>query len=354
MCPDVWRTFVSDLARQSPIQNALVREPSSMAPILFALATPGSRQEALVSSKQTTLSSLQKHMPSLAKALRRQGMDEDVHYPMWSPLSYILKHLATVFCPYLSRLPDEELHTSTSEIPYHGDDESHEWFPNAPVRRRLKTYGTLHRSEDTICTKHAPSARWKMPGIFHFCCPHGICLGFSVLHDHESPMHPFTILCQRWIHTTAPRIVIMDNACNLHTYCLRREPWLFRNVWFLVDRLHYANHVNCSSGYRIDNFPFLKDISTVACEVFNGTFKSVVKQAGFMSMNNFVLFTKHYNNAVCVELKTQSNQDFRSNQKQCIVVTVVSTWTVYFRELDRVKYSLRLVGSVCVLAFLHF
>ncbi len=150
-----------------------------------------------------------------------------------------------------------------------------------------------------------------MPGIFHFCCPHGVCLGFAVLHDHESPMHPFTILCQRWTNTSTLRIVVMDNACNLHTYCLRREPWLFRNVWFLVDRLHYHNHVNCSTGYRIDNFNFLKDISTVACEVFNATFKAVVKQAGFMSMKNFILFTKHYIKSVNERRKTKVTAEVR-------------------------------------------
>ncbi len=148
-----------------------------------------------------------------------------------------------------------------------------------------------------------------MPGIFHFCCPHGICLGFAALHDHESPKHPFTIHCQRWADTDATRIIIMDNACNLHTYCLRREPWLFRNMWFMVDRLHYSNHVNCSSGYRIDNYPFLKDISTVVCEVYNGVFKSVVKQAGFMSMNNFMLFTKMFIKETNEKRKTQISID---------------------------------------------
>ncbi|RHZ14264.1 hypothetical protein DYB37_009371 [Aphanomyces astaci] len=294
LCPDAWRTFLADLARQSPVQSALVRDPQAMAPILTALVSPESRSVVLGKEKVRTLAMLQHNTPSLAKALRREGMDEHPDHPLWLPLGSILLRLANVFCPYLSQLSDPDVHDDAFDSALYDDEDLHEWFPNAPVRRRLHTYSNHHRADDTVCTKHAPSARYKMPGIFHFCCPHGICLGFAVLHDHESPMHPFTILCQRWVHTSSPRIVIMDNACNLHTYCLRREPWLFRNVWFLVDRLHYANHVNCSSGYRIDNFPFLRDISSVACEVFNGTFKSVVKQAGFMSMNNFVFFTKHF------------------------------------------------------------
>ncbi len=52
--------------------------------------------------------------------------------------------------------------------------------------------------------------------------------------------------------------------------------------------------MNCSSGYRIDNFPFLRDLSTVACEIFNSTLKGVARHDGFMGVERFLLFTKHY------------------------------------------------------------
>lgn len=81
----------------------------------------------------------------------------------------------------------------------------------------------------------------------------------------ESPNTAFTILYTRFkkgtefrkcmpfictyhfylqIHTsyTAPDIVIYDNACNLHSYCLNREPKFFEKTWFLVDRFHWPNH----------------------------------------------------------------------------------------------------------------
>lgn len=41
---------------------------------------------------------------------------------------------------------------------------------------------------------------------------------------------------------TAPKVIIYDNGCNLHNYCLNREPTHFKESWFLVDRLHWANH----------------------------------------------------------------------------------------------------------------
>lgn len=34
--------------------------------------------------------------------------------------------------------------------------------------------------------------------------------------------------------TTAPEVVIYDNACALHSYCLRRAPHFFRDTVFKV------------------------------------------------------------------------------------------------------------------------
>ena len=41
----------------------------------------------------------------------------------------------------------------------------------------------------------------------------------------------------------APGVVIYDNGCNLHNYCLNRQPNFFKRTWFLVDRFHWPNHV---------------------------------------------------------------------------------------------------------------
>ena len=71
---------------------------------------------------------------------------------------------------------------------------------------------------------------------------------------HESPNTPFTILRTRFkkgcsiiiinyvILIIAPKVIIYDNACNLHNYCLNRDPLFFMDTWFLVDRLHWSNH----------------------------------------------------------------------------------------------------------------
>jgi hypothetical protein len=39
-----------------------------------------------------------------------------------------------------------------------------------------------------------------------------------------------------------PKIIVYDNACNLHSYCLNRNPTCFKETKFLVDRFHWKNH----------------------------------------------------------------------------------------------------------------
>lgn len=47
----------------------------------------------------------------------------------------------------------------------------------------------------------------------------------------------------------SPAVIIYDNACKLHAYCLNREPRLYQNTRFFIDRFHWRGYVGCSSGY---------------------------------------------------------------------------------------------------------
>ena len=89
--------------------------------------------------------------------------------------------------------------------------------------------------------------------------PIGICYGFEVMRISESPNIPFTCIferfkkgndnlitasCDTWfilLHA-APATIIYDNCCNLHQYCLNREPLFFQESWFIIDRFHWPNH----------------------------------------------------------------------------------------------------------------
>ena len=47
-----------------------------------------------------------------------------------------------------------------------------------------------------------------------------------------------------------PKQIVMDNACNLHSYILNREPEYFKDVQFYVDQAHFRGHKNCCPAYN--------------------------------------------------------------------------------------------------------
>ena len=65
------------------------------------------------------------------------------------------------------------------------------------------------------------------------------------------------LICQGFSTVFAtPRIIVYDNACNLHSYSLNRDPVFFKNSQFLVDWLHWHDHTGakhslyCLSGHH--------------------------------------------------------------------------------------------------------
>ena len=90
------------------------------------------------------------------------------------------------------------------------------------------------------------------PGIFIVYCRHGVCYGFEVMRRCESPKVPFNIFTTRF--HTPPRVIIYDNACKLHAYCLNRKPRLYQKTRFSIDCFHWRGHVGCSSGYCLDSY----------------------------------------------------------------------------------------------------
>ncbi|KAF0701831.1 hypothetical protein AaE_016303 [Aphanomyces astaci] len=286
LCDPVWVDFLYDLSSTSVVPNGLIHEPETAMLILAQLAN----HHCLNIDDAVTLQGL---MPTLFKALQTSQLLRNANHVMWRSLSPVFLRLVEM-CDYLSRIPAHEKEANNVQFaePTVGDDDLSSCFPGAPCVRPLRQYSRKPR--DKICTKLAPGSKYKLPGIFHFVCPHSICLGFTLMYDFESPFHPFSILAQRLKRHDGKRYVIIDNACNIQNYCMLREPWIFRNIWFLVDRLHYSNHKNCSSGYCIDNFPQLEKISSVLAEVYNSQLSSIVGSCGYMAKGNFMLYTKHY------------------------------------------------------------
>ena len=88
-------------------------------------------------------------------------------------------------------------------------------------------------------------------------------------------------------------MVIYDNACNLHSYCLNREPAFFKTTWFLVDRFHWRNHkgkwvsvfnihfssiaiiIGCSVGYNMATYSQLASINSEVVEQANSLIQKI-------------------------------------------------------------------------------
>lgn len=113
------------------------------------------------------------------------------------------------------------------------------------------------------CYREPESTRRLTHGLFTVHCPHGVCHGWTLLHDPESEKHAFEAFFTRLqtglcltagavdIAMYAGRcIIVYDRACKLHTYALRREPAFFYDTVFRVDILHFVNHTACSEGYN--------------------------------------------------------------------------------------------------------
>ena len=70
-----------------------------------------------------------------------------------------------------------------------------------------------------------------------------MCYGFEILQECKSPRHPFQIFRTQFLKP--PNVIVYDNACSLHQYCLNREPEFFKSTCFFVDHFHWKGHVGC-------------------------------------------------------------------------------------------------------------
>uniref|UniRef100_A0A7M5XNQ1 Uncharacterized protein n=1 Tax=Clytia hemisphaerica TaxID=252671 RepID=A0A7M5XNQ1_9CNID len=168
--------------------------------------------------------------------------------------------------------------TSTSEICS---------FPNLPPLRKRGCYvqdKVVKKEKD--CRKNYRGHPNLTSGIFTIYCPHGVCFGFQVMEKEESPNIPFTIFKTRL--PTAPKYIIYDNACHLHTYALNRDPLYFQWTKFLVDRFHWRNHTACSLGYNMAFYSFLEKINSEINEQENAKVKKLKSQLAYMTPERFI------------------------------------------------------------------
>ena len=123
--------------------------------------------------------------------------------------------------------------SSDENFPPPKDDDFLFCFPSLPLVRSPRYYAadqkSLKEDRDT-CRKFSSTHPVLTPGIFTIFCSHGVCYGFQILKEHESPKHPFELFLTRF--KTMPEYIIYDNSCKLHQYTLNREPKIFQTQYF--------------------------------------------------------------------------------------------------------------------------
>ncbi|XP_038077318.1 uncharacterized protein LOC119745165 [Patiria miniata] len=157
-------------------------------------------------------------------------------------------------------------------------------FPQQRLRPKYAMDGL--KTTRTSCRKDSKNYGRMTPGVFAAFCPHGICYGFEIMNQFESPNVPFTLLLTRF--ETPPKMIVYDNACHLHAYCLNREPGMFKKTKFLIDRLHWPNHTACSVGYKLDGYSKYKAINSQVAEQMNSSLQRIKVQLSYMAQDNFL------------------------------------------------------------------
>jgi hypothetical protein len=299
--PDAYKLFLEELSKNTPVSGFLQlgrdadRAIQELRKIIRGdLDIGGSLNLDSVRQLRLWCPGLLKCLISIRKA-HVVGLPGDVR----GVLNMLLQKLACLRefsdirrqVPVTSSLGDTEHRTS--------------FFPLWPVQRGFSKYsddGRSQKDEADTCNKYKTRRKILGPGIVAYLCPHGVSYGYTVMENFESPRMPFEILSTRFTPDSMPEVVIYDNACKLHNYCLKREPAMFREVRFFVDRFHWANHRACSIGYCINLYSgdkVLPSVNTQVAEQLNSCMKKLRKSLSFMSFKKFMchlqLFLYLYN-----------------------------------------------------------
>jgi len=176
-------------------------------------------------------------------------------------------------------------------------ESAYEFFPCFPSKLGKSYYAidTQKNNDDVHCRKLSNSHPVLSPGIFTMFCRHRICLGFSLMMTTESPRTPFEILLRRFPDYLSQLRIVYDNCCNLHQFALNREPARFAETLFMIDRLHFQDHVSCTLGYSTNSYnydPHVKSLNTQINEQANSDLRNLSKQIAYMKPENVILHLK--------------------------------------------------------------
>lgn len=156
-----------------------------------------------------------------------------------------------------------------------------------------------------------------------------VCIRMYTYHK----CHGYMTISNALFILVAPKIVIYDNACNLHAYALNRNPQHFKGTVFFVDRFHWDNHSSeliadhacwlqlqgtrwvcllyigtdtdclplvcynyicsgCSQGYHIRLYGDHQSVNTEVVEQANSDLCKLKSSLSYMNKCNFISYLK--------------------------------------------------------------
>ena len=300
--PKPYRKFFSEIARNTPacgmVQIAGCKQTCST---LHAITK---KSIDIFSPKHHRLwKDLSEKAPVITSFLMlcRKDLDGEISSEILDVLGHIL---TTLQAPFKLHPPDP------SYYPQPDPTNCLSYFPSLPQLHGNAAYEkdkSRTAPETDKCRKRSSSHPTLTPGIFTVYCPHSVCYGFEMLTECESPCHPFQIFKTRF--SKPPGMIIYDNACSLHQYCLNREPIFFQNTTFYVDRFHWRGHIGCSSGYCLDEYCTMdiKSINSQVNEQANSGLQRIKGQLAYMNYSNFIFHLKLFlaikNMDICIKQK---------------------------------------------------
>ena len=278
-CPNEYQAFLFSLAQDSPV-CAMVPPKENVLNLITAMSK-GYNPKL---NPATDLQLLQFESPSIFSLVSIMTEIPDFMFPVFG--AFVEKSKA----PFLKCEPHD------LPLVVNGAD-STAFFPCLPKLVERGSYVLDSKRLDTElsfnCEKK-PSARGRhktlVPGLFVLNCPHGVCYGFQVMENHESPDIAFTLLRTRFANP--PPLIVYDNACKLHHYVLNRDPVFFWDTRFVVDRLHWRNHSGCSGAYNISSYPQYDRLNSQVAEQHNSALKRLSSMVCYMDLHNFILVLK--------------------------------------------------------------
>ena len=231
---------------------------------------------------------IMRHAPILGKAIIENTAGGKLDESVSRIIHFIMQYVNELFIK--CELPSPTKYGAA----FHSQ---HEYFPGYPITIG-KSYYKMDKGrnlDDIFCKKLTGNHPTLSPGIFTVFCRHRVCLGFSLMQSAESPRTPFEIFLRRFNSHLSNMRIFYDNCCNLHQYCLNREPGRFSETIFLIDRLHYQDHIACTEGYSTSAYnsdPEIRAINTQINEQANADLRNLSKQVSHMRPENVILQMK--------------------------------------------------------------